>query len=266
MVGVTEENYFQRCDGLSKIPWRTMLAGPIMCCLATFALPPEAGAQTFACNGTQPGQRMIGMAPGGPGLAPTPLCVRDDSSGNAPTEDKPSDPAGSMAAAIMAMSKIMLQDAVRMTDDPLYLRLRGGYWQYFKPAPGVKRGDYCMAAYGTLDGIITLSGPGGDYRGAMLSFTGTQLPRPKKQTLITVTLDDGDGRPSTVRAINYATSGTKLGTIAFAVPSAGAMLDGMKDITNYRLTFGHKQSFEIGWKNADEARRKLKQCISGRGA
>ncbi|WP_420136854.1 hypothetical protein [Sphingomonas sp.] len=137
----------------------------------------------------------------------------------------------------MTMAKIMLQDTVRMTDDPLYQRLLGGYWQYFKPAARLKRGDYCMAAYGTLDGIITLSAPGDDYRGAMLSFTATGLPHPRKQSLILVTLDDGDGNPSTVRAINYAASGTGLGIIAFAVPSADAMLNGMKDATHYKLTF-----------------------------
>lgn len=232
-------------------------------CIAALGMSSSAGAQTFACNGSQPGQRMIGMAPGGPGLAPTPLCVAVDSSASPGDVERPTDPAGSMAAAVMAMAKIMLQDAVRMTDDPQYRRLRDGYWQHFNPAPGVKRGDYCMAAYGTLDGIITLSGPGGDYRGAMLSFTGTQLPRPKKQSLITVTLDDGDGNPSTVRAISYATVGTGLGTIAFAVPSAGAMLNGMKDITRYRLTFGKNKTLEIGWKDGDEARRRLKRCISG---
>ena len=263
----TRQNHLHTCSQQGNRKGRAvLLAGPIMSCLSIFALPSGAQAQTFACNGTQPGQRMIGMAPGGQGLAPTPLCVRDDSSASPAVEDKPSDPAGNMAAAVMAMSKIMLQDAVRMTDDPLYLRLRDGYWQYFKPAPGVKRGDYCMAAYGTLDGIITLAGPGDDYRGAMLSFTGTQLPRPKKQSVITVTLDDGDGNPSTVRAINYATSGSQLGTIAFAVPGADAMLGGMKDATHYRLTFGKNKTFEIGWKNGNEARRKLKQCISGGGA
>jgi hypothetical protein len=39
----------------------------------------------------------------------------------------------------------------------------------------------------------------------------------------------------------------------------------MKDTTHYRLTFGKNKTLEIGWKNGDEARRKLKQCISGRG-
>jgi hypothetical protein len=41
------------------------------------------------------------------------------------------------------------------------------------------------------------------------------------------------------------------------------MLNGMKDITRYRLTFGKNKTLEIGWKDGDEARRRLKRCISG---
>jgi hypothetical protein len=45
---------------------------------------------------------------------------------------------------------------------------------------------------------------------------------------------------------------------------ADAMLAGMKDVTHYRLTFGGK-TFEIAWKNGDEARSKLRQCGAGAG-
>lgn len=229
-------------------------------CLIGIGPTSRADAQ-FACNGPGPGRRMVGMAPGGPGVAPTPLCQNDAAPAAGGAAEKPFDPAGNMVAAVTGMAQILLHDTARMASDPLYQRLRDGYWQYFKSSPDVRRGDYCMAAYATLDGIITLAGPGGDYRGAMLSFTGAALPRPGKQGLILVTLDDGDGKPATVRAISYADAGTKLGTIAFAVPGADAMLAGMTDVTHYRLTFGGK-TFEIGWKNGDEARRKLKQCIA----
>ncbi len=54
-----------------------MLAIALAWCL----WPAEAAAQHYPCNGPGPGERLIGMAPGGPGVAPTPLCERVDSGG-----------------------------------------------------------------------------------------------------------------------------------------------------------------------------------------
>jgi hypothetical protein len=49
--------------------------------LAWCLWPAQAAAQHYPCNGPGPGERLVGMAPGGPGVAPTPLCMRDDSGG-----------------------------------------------------------------------------------------------------------------------------------------------------------------------------------------
>jgi len=68
-----------------------MLAIALAWCL----WPSAAQAQHYPCNGPGPGERLIGMAPGGPGVAPTPLCVRDDS-GGAPAQ--PAAPSNSYAA------------------------------------------------------------------------------------------------------------------------------------------------------------------------
>lgn len=55
-----------------------------------------AEAQHYPCNGPGPGERLVGMAPNGPGVAPTPLCARDDSGGAPEQPETPSD--GSFAA------------------------------------------------------------------------------------------------------------------------------------------------------------------------
>ncbi len=51
--------------------------------LAWLLWPAQAQAQAFPCsggsNGAGPGERMVGMSPGGPGAPPPfPLCVRDN--------------------------------------------------------------------------------------------------------------------------------------------------------------------------------------------
>jgi hypothetical protein len=69
--------------------------------LAWLLWPAQAQAQAFPCNGGSngagPGERMVGMSPGGPGNPSFPLCVRDNS-GGAPGPAMPQRPAGSHAA------------------------------------------------------------------------------------------------------------------------------------------------------------------------
>lgn len=70
--------------------------------LAWLLWPAQAQAQAFPCsggsNGAGPGERMVGMSPGGPGAPPPfPLCVRDNS-GGASGPAAPQGPAGSHAA------------------------------------------------------------------------------------------------------------------------------------------------------------------------
>lgn len=71
----------------------------LLVALAWLLWPAQAQAQAFPCsggsNGAGPGERMVGMSPGGPGNPSFPLCVRDDS-GSAPAAA--GGPAGSHAA------------------------------------------------------------------------------------------------------------------------------------------------------------------------
>lgn len=49
--------------------------------LAWCLWPTQAQAQHYPCNGPGPGERLVTVIPGGPGVAPTPLCARDDGGG-----------------------------------------------------------------------------------------------------------------------------------------------------------------------------------------
>jgi hypothetical protein len=59
--------------------------------LAWCLWPVPAQAQHYPCNGPGPGERLVGMVPGGPGVAPTPLCARDDSGGTPAQPSAPSE-------------------------------------------------------------------------------------------------------------------------------------------------------------------------------
>lgn len=59
--------------------------------LAWCLWPASAQAQHYPCNGPGPGERLVGMVPGGPGVAPTPLCARDDSGGAPAQPQAPSE-------------------------------------------------------------------------------------------------------------------------------------------------------------------------------
>lgn len=69
--------------------------------LAWLLWPAQAHAQAFPCNGggggAGPGERMVGMSPGGPGNPSFPLCVRDNS-GGAPAPAAPRGPVDTHAA------------------------------------------------------------------------------------------------------------------------------------------------------------------------
>ncbi len=69
----------------------------IVIALAWCLWPAAAQAQAYACPGPGPGERMVGMTQGGNGVAPVPLCVRDDSGGPAPP---PAPPAEAHAALV----------------------------------------------------------------------------------------------------------------------------------------------------------------------
>lgn len=65
------------------------IAQMLVVALAWCLWPTQAAAQAYACPGPGPGERMVGMTQGGNGVAPVPLCVRDDSGGPAPPPAPP---------------------------------------------------------------------------------------------------------------------------------------------------------------------------------
>lgn len=82
---------------MMRFPDMRRVGQMLVIALAWCFWPAAAEAQHYPCNGPGPGERLIGMAPGGPGVAPTPLCERVDG-GGAPAQ--PAAPNNSYAALV----------------------------------------------------------------------------------------------------------------------------------------------------------------------
>lgn len=90
------------------------------------------------------------------------------------------------------------QSKDRALNNPRAEKMKKGYWQFFQAKSDAKPGEFCMAVYWQMGRMISITGPGGDYRGAMLGFVAVEpkppFPRPdnpKDIQKVKVTLTQG---------------------------------------------------------------------------
>ena len=108
---------------------------------------------------------------------------------------------------------------------------------------------------------MKLSGPAGDYKGALLTFYGQDIPRPSSVQKVRVTLNQSNDKPQTVQVFNYAMPGYDYGAITMAVPTIEALLEGMEDTQSFELVMDGKSIAKVGWEGGLAARDKLRQCV-----
>lgn len=161
------------------------------------------------------------------------------------------------------------QVALKMANDVQKKRqLMAGKWEVYQDQERAGPGEFCAALFLNPDGLLRLSGPGGGYEGAMLTFWGRDIPRPEAARTVRVKLAQSDdtGAPQTVTAFNYTQPGEHgWGAIAIAVPSADALLANMIDDLGFAITIGDRQVIAIRWSNGLSARDRLKACLQRRG-
>ncbi len=157
----------------------------------------------------------------------------------------------------------------RVLNDPRREKVEKGFWKIFQGKKGAKPGEFCTAVYWHHDKMISISGPGGDYKGAMLGFIAINpdpsFPRPdnpKDTQKVKVTLIQGNDPPATVTVFN-STIADKSDRLMFAVPTIDAALAGMENTLNFRIDYQGKTVFELEWHSALAARDVLKQCLKG---
>lgn len=169
-----------------------------------------------------------------------------------------------IAAVLEAQALSGQRIQAKIDADPKLKELAKGRWEYFNPSSSTPTSG-CAAAYLDLKGAILLSEAGNGYKEAVMTFIGASIPRPAKQSKISVTLDQEDGKPQVVKVLNYAVPGSStLGAISFEVPTMKLLVDNMEDKQGFDILIDKKSVMNIQWKQGHEARDQLRQCVSAK--
>lgn len=159
-----------------------------------------------------------------------------------------------------------------------------GWWEFMQASSKAGPGEYCAASFlrakrlsdpGKADRIkegivVTLFGPGGNYRGALLAFSplgedsAAAFPKLASGKPVRVTLAQGNIKPTTLNAIYMETGAKSPPLLAFAVPSIEALLGGMEDKWSFDVSYEGKSIANIEWHDGLEARDELKKCLAGK--
>mgnify|MGYP001331243058 CR=1 FL=1 len=160
----------------------------------------------------------------------------------------------------------------------------GGWWEFMQASSKAGPGEYCAASFlrakrltepGKADRmkegiVVTLFGPGGNYRGALLAFSplgedsAAAFPKLASGKPVRVTLKQGNIKPATLNAIYLETGPKSPPLLAFAVPSIDALLAGMEDKWDFDVSYEGKSIANIEWHDGLKARSELANCLAGR--
>lgn len=234
---------------------------------SAFLMSSPAHAQQYVCGaGPGPGEVLAGMNPATEGVASVPLCAPAPSgataSGNA---------TGSrLTQAIARFQADALKQRTAGTDpekrealkkDSQHQRFVKGDWDFFQDAPNAPAGETCAALFTNSQGVVRLLGPGGDFKGAMLTFWGPDVPRPQTVRTLKVTLSQTGEAPRILSVLNAYNPRETLGAVIFALPSVESALDGTLDVYSFDLSMDGKSIAHIDWTGGFAARDKLRQCV-----
>jgi hypothetical protein len=163
--------------------------------------------------------------------------------------------------------RLLGEDALkraRLLLDPDYIRYLTGRWMLFPSPKGKPKGEYCSAFFSREGVILTLSGPGGDYKGALLQFMSADIPRPKTQEVVQVTLTQNNVPPIKFKALNQSSPGLPFGSIIVPITTMDALLTGMKDVQNLDLQMDGKSIAKINWHSGLAVKNELSKCLNGK--
>ena len=169
------------------------------------------------------------------------------------------------------VANIMANHATRLEqikNDPRFKDFEKSYengaWEFFQDEAKAKNGEYCAALYWKKDSFVRVSGPGDDYKGALLTFWGPNIPKPEKQQTIKVTLYQNADAPQNVQVFNYTLPDYAYGAISIAVPTLDALLDNMEDQFKFEIKQNGQSIANSTWHDGLLAKKMLTQCAQGK--
>lgn len=166
------------------------------------------------------------------------------------------------AIASFQLMKSFVDEAAAIKDDPEYQAYMKGKWSFFQDKHKARPGEFCAAFFMRKDNMVMISGPGGGYDGALITFWSKAIPTTKSVRKLKVTLKQTGEAPQTVQALNYKARGHGFAAIALTVPNLKAALAGMLDTHDFELLVGGKSVSKISWWGGNKARDRLKACAA----
>jgi hypothetical protein len=224
-------------------------------------------AQAFPCSfGAGDIERQIGWSSNGVPMCEKKWDVGGSNSGSSLERERRLAEERAQAAKRDAQDSIMkamqgnLAERERIIKSPAYRAYMDGSWEF----PQSKNGESCAAIFWRKDVMFLISGPGKDNKDAFLTYFGPDVPRPQSGKKVNVTLTDSSSATKTVKAFNFKSSGSSLGSIVLGIPSIDAAVAAMQDTGRMDLAMDGKSVANIEWHSGLAARDRLRQCLSAR--
>lgn len=183
-------------------------------------------------------------------------------------DNEPRDPMAAAMADIYRVSEASSAfggELQKQMKDPkfkaAYERYNNGGWDYFQDSNNPKPGEYCSALYAKGNVMVRISGPGGGYNGALMTFSGPDITGSRDVTKMKVTLNQSDGSSQSVQTFNYQLPGEVYASIAFAVPTIEAAMAAMEEKQGFDLLVKGKSVMKLDWHGGLAARKQLEKCL-----
>lgn len=184
----------------------------------------------------------------------------------------PSDPMKDRTDSLMGFAGMLHDswnryvDAVgTLANNPNYKKMAEGEWAYYQegepPAPGQK----CAATFVNVDGMLSVAAMGGYKDPALLLLSGVDVPRPHNEGTIRATLHQTGERPQNVSVQNFTASGMNVGTVAFAIPSLEAAVQGLEDEAEIAVDVDGKRIYMLKYHSGHQASTELERCAKTGG-
>lgn len=232
--------------------------------MATLILPGRANAQaSYVCPAVLgPGERQIGLAGGGPGVAPAPICVTD---GSATTSaPPPADPVDALVTAVRKMYEYQSfanAEIDKMKDDPRYKQYMEGDWKLYADTRQGRK--MCSAIFLKQDQAILLVGPYAPGQPGHISFIDYRddaiIPTPKKPREVQLTLTQNNGSPQPMSGVNDTGSSGE-GIILSYMP-IDALVNGIDDVLTFKIEIEGKVVVDNAWHSGRKAQDFLRKCV-----